>query len=544
MLTIKQPNVVWRALAKELSQSDLLSLRVVSKTSRIAVDEFIISPKTFKTFVTQTKSARYLIRTINVPTTLQLELPEGVYDEYIQPEYPSPSEWKISVMTVVSYLSTPVDLRSVFHCLDAVDFSDPTNEQIIDFECAREETGCADSSPKVCIANECGCLSAFFPGILDVHYQDFCRGDPTFAEVKAKKKGRPATRTFNNQCTMRICINHHSLSSRSQRNGQQWNIINLKMFQNGKIQMTGCKSVEQARSSVQFLIQKIMEKAPAMRYKLDCMTQIRCFGIDNDGSRDILREIKQSRTQTASLAFQCNHRDVWYNILLYVHNESLFACRAVCKLLNSLVESDAFWIEKCAREIRCTCVFDTNKGWYITEKYNGRFNRMEPVRKPEYFTHPRLLYSKHRSLRRFRPFLVAEEYEKLFIAGEQIAMINSDFKTNFELNLHSLYKILRRDYKLQADYSPDGYVAINVKYISPIMPDPINIDLQSFDLCDNKQTVISFFIFRTGSVIINSARTIEQQDEAYDFLNAIFKKHYKRIWLAPNQINVKNETFN
>jgi hypothetical protein len=76
---------------------------------------------------------------------------------------------------------------------------------------------------------------------------------------------------------------------------------------------------------------------------------------------------------------------------------------------------------------------------------------------------------------------------------------------------------------LQADYSPDGYVAINAKYVSPIVIE------------NEDPTTISFFIFRTGSVIINSAVSIEQQTEAYNFLNAIFKKHYDRIWQAPTK---------
>lgn len=164
----------------------------------------------------------------------------------------------------------------------------------------------------------------------------------------------------------------------------------------------------------------------------------------------------------------------------------------------------------------------------MSEKFNGRFNRMEPVRKVEYFLHPRHLYCRHKSLRPHKPFIVAEKFEKLFITGEKVVMMNTGFETNFELNLVSLCKILRREYKLLASYNPDGYAAINVKYVSPIVID----DSELAEELDG-DTTISFFIFRTGSVIINSARSIAQQDEAYAFLNAIFEKHYARIWRAP-----------
>ena len=112
-----------------------------------------------------------------------------------------------------------------------------------------------------------------------------------------------------------------------------------------------------------------------------------------------------------------------------------------------------------------------------------------------------------------------EQFEELVVAGEEVVMINSDFKTNFELNLPVVFKVLTREYGLQADYSPDSYVGINVKYVSPI-------------LIDGVQTTVSFFIFSTGSVIINSAKSIEQQIDAYNFLNIIFKKNYEKIWHA------------
>ena len=101
----------------------------------------------------------------------------------------------------------------------------------------------------------------------------------------------------------------------------------------------------------------------------------------------------------------------------------------------------------------------------MTEKFNRRFNRMEPIRKPDYFQHPRLLYCDNKLLRRHKPFIVVEKFERVFVAREQIVMMNTDFKINFSLNLSALFKIIRREYKLRAEYNPDGYVGINVKYV-------------------------------------------------------------------------------
>jgi hypothetical protein len=239
-------------------------------------------------------------------------------------------------------------------------------------------------------------------------------------------------------------------------------------------------------------------------------------------------------------------------VLLAVDNESLFSCRQVCRTFRDIAESELFWKAKCEREFRCTVVKDQERGaraWFMETKFNGRFVRMERLRKREYFSHPIDLYRRHCSLRRPRPFIVAEHFAELCVAGEQVAMINSDFRVGFDLNLPTLTKILRREYQLQADYSPDDYPAINVKYVkifskrrktnnnnlffryvSPITLPPVPELLRSSELTAEKETVIHFFIFRTGSIIINSARSLEQQTQAYNFINSILRKHYSKVW--------------
>jgi hypothetical protein len=603
------PDNVWNGIIHKLDRNSRMTLRQVNWEFLVQVDERFRTYRDLKRIIDQCSTPRHLLRTLYVPQGFRRPLPPPRHVTVQRPPYPDPSEWNVSVMTVVSYLSTPLDPRSVFHCVDVVDFSELTGEQTRDLMVAKEEAQCDQvMSPTGgvsirCLRKECGCLAAFFPGILDIHFKVYCRGNPQFAEVKAKKRGRPTARSFENQCTMRICMSR-TVEGSEQKNGQLWNIVNLKMFQNGKIQMTGCKSIDQARGTVQFLLRKLMEKAPAMRSKRDCMTQLRCFALgtdsvddDEDGpggggsrtGRKILDSIHrasqsvsiQEHSESERMKLLLGNREIWEQILLRVDNESLFACRRVSHFINDVVHSDEFWRKKCERELRCECDEDSG-GWHMTYKYNGRFQRMERVRRPEHFSHPRLLYTRYRSLRRHRPFLVVEQFEELSIAGEQVAMINSDFRTNFELNLAKLFKILYRSYGrrtgynnqtidnavdrnrwnidvdgirqalefdgggkgggdgdagriIHAHYSPDDYVAVNVKYLSPIPPDPVPMALESEELCDDKRTVISFFIFRTGSVIINSARNEAQLRDAYYFINSIFRRHYVEIWNPPSR---------
>ncbi len=543
-----------------LRARDIRNFRAVSRQIRNIVEQKTMNRQRFRKLLMNANDPRYLLRFLFVPTEMCQPVPPEHHEFLVRPAYPDPTSWTISVMTMVSYLSTPVDLRSAFHCVDFVDYEDITAIQLADLKVSKQKSNCdrplerkkngSMGPSKICIDDECACLSAFFPGILDIHFRNFCRGDPDFAEVKANKRGRQPVRTFENQCTMRICMSRTS-DGCQQKNGQLWNIVNLKMFQNGKIQMTGCKSLEQARGAVQFLLRKLMDKAPAMRNKRDTMTQLRCFCINDETSSQMLNSIHIS-ANIRDVPLQMLKRDALFCVLLKVDNESLFSCRRVNVQFRKILESAEFWKIKAEQEIRCICE-RSERGWFLTHKYNGRFHRMERVKNAEHFPHPRLLYCRYsvRGLRRRRPFLVAEHYESLHVSGEQVAMINSDFCTNFELKLPVLFKILYQEHRqstlahsiqetgsvdaprgriLQCSYSPDDYVALNVKYESPILADPIPTDDGEPETERTTKTVISFFIFRTGSVIINSARSIEQEVEAYNFINAILKTHYARIW--------------
>jgi hypothetical protein len=580
-------NFPWSKLICHLSKKDYHTLRLVCKSSRNHLDDVLRTKMDLKNFITRSEDPRYLLRTLYVPEKFRCPLRPEQTPVMVRPPYPQPSTWTISVMTMLSYLSTPLDLRSVFYCVDVVDFKDPTGEQVNDLISAKEEVGCAEAVDKKvvvsrrCIERECACLMAFFPGILDIHYRSFCRGDPEFAEVKANKRARPALRTFENQCTMRICMSR-TADGQQQKNGQQWNIVNLKMFSNGKIQMTGCKSVEQARGAVQFLLRKLMEKAPAMRARRDCMTQLRCFGIgEHPSAQAIQQQIRESRLHSrggglgpaadAPCFILQQSEAVQLKILLCVENESLFACRRTCRRFRELVESEHFWKRKCEIDLRCTLEHKQHPAlatsvWYMATKFNGRFHRMERVRNAEHYSHPRLLYIHAHGLRRHKPFIVAEEYEKLFIAEERIAMINSDFQTNFEINLPVLFKLLlqtnRDSYTngsrgriVSCAYSPDDYAALNIKYESPILAEPtceaiddkgssrpsIRSGASSSSTPSGTKTIISFFVFRTGSVIINTAQSIEQEIDAYNFINALFKELYVHIWHT-NQSQGKSKT--
>lgn len=515
------------------------ALRLVSREVRRRTDDAVWTTRTRLRYIRQVvrKAAEnpgVRLRALYVPKPFQRSVPPPRRLAR-RPPYPQPTRWVASVMTVTADLSTPVDMRSVFQCLEVLDFGDLTLDEVRRLAEQRARVGCRRKLPRwnaanqKCVRQQCHCLDALVPAVMDVHHKSLCRGDAAFAEVKAQKSDT----SFDNQCTMRVFLNRLP-DETIQKNGQLWNIVNLKIFRNGAVQMTGCKSMEQARRVMRLLIEKLTAKAVAMRNKRDCMTQLRCYALGCSRPSEIIREVITASRTEADGEPRLEHavlarvlRDPTYlrQVLLHVPNDALFACRRTSRAFRDAVESCAFWVAKTERELQAVVQRDARRGWYMSAKYNRRFQRMEP-RPPQYFAHAKDLYQRHSNakLRRHRPYLIVEHYEELYITGEQIAMMNTDFSANFAIQRGRLYKILRQQYGLQVAYTPGDYVGVNVTYPSPVPLDPSRPD---------DVTHVSFFVFRTGSVIINSARTLAQQEDAYQFINGVLRKHYDEVW-APS----------
>lgn len=77
-----------------------------------------------------------------------------------------------------------------------------------------------------------------------------------------------------------------------------------------------------------------MDKAPTMRAKRDCMTQMRCLAID--GLRSI-REASRVKPCDEKSSIMSLNQDCLKLVMLQVHNETLFACRKVCKRFQDML---------------------------------------------------------------------------------------------------------------------------------------------------------------------------------------------------------------
>jgi len=117
-------------------------------------------------------------------------------------------------------------------------------------------------------------------GFLKMEYETKVVGSST-RDVLTKRK--VTEKTFFNQATLVI---------RKARSTGGWKEVNIKMFANGGIQMTGVPTSEFSQESIQFVIKEIMDKDPTVFVGTPGMTKFRVQLINSDYSinRNIYQE--------------------------------------------------------------------------------------------------------------------------------------------------------------------------------------------------------------------------------------------------------------
>jgi TATA-box binding protein (TBP) (component of TFIID and TFIIIB) len=121
------------------------------------------------------------------------------------------------------------------------------------------------------------------------------------------------------------------------------------------------------------------------------------------------------------------------------------------------------------------------------------------------------------------------------IHKEQVQLINTDFSVGAKLRRDVLHSVLSETYRLNSSYESAIYQGVKTKYFynaqrpkdAPPGLCPCSRlckgtgDGDTIDNC--KKITIS--PFQTGQVIITGARTMDQINEAYEFIKHVFTKH-------------------
>lgn len=132
------------------------------------------------------------------------------------------------------------------------------------------------------------------------------------------------------------------------------------------------------------------------------------------------------------------------------------------------------------------------------------------------------------------------------INNTRIDMINSFFYANFEINRVNIQQLLVNKYKISADYKPDVYQGVNAKVVSrAICKESVH------QICQCKKRhcgcactccEISVFIFRKGTIIITGAKAWAQVIDVSQQIQKILITEYPGISLRPIVKKVKIET--
>ena len=134
-----------------------------------------------------------------------------------------------------------------------------------------------------------------------------------------------------------------------------------------------------------------------------------------------------------------------------------------------------------------------------------------------------------------------ENPESFSVKDFEIVLINSDYSTHFKIKRDVLHSILVKQYKIFSSYEPCIYPGVNSKYYWNL--DYKNKSGLKEGIChcsknctgkgkgkgDGKCKKITISVFQSGNIIITGARSLEQIDDAYNFINKVLKKNYSLL---------------
>ena len=133
-----------------------------------------------------------------------------------------------------------------------------------------------------------------------------------------------------------------------------------------------------------------------------------------------------------------------------------------------------------------------------------------------------------------------EDVSKLQIVNYKITMINSDFNTNFKINLFKFLNILNtKEKELFTKLTPEKYRGLIIGYYwntDKILQDgkclcKSKCNGKGIGTGDGKCKKITIAVFKSGSIIITGGQLIKQIEDAYKSINNILKENYYDIIL-------------
>jgi TATA-box binding protein (TBP) (component of TFIID and TFIIIB) len=138
----------------------------------------------------------------------------------------------------------------------------------------------------------------------------------------------------------------------------------------------------------------------------------------------------------------------------------------------------------------------------------------------------------------------------------QIQLVNTDFSIGAKIRREALYKVMSEKYHLTVSYEPSIYQGVKTKYFynskRPATCPPGLCPCEKLckgtgngeEFGDCKKITIS--PFQTGQIIITGARTMDQINDAYEFMKQVFKDNANEVlrknYICPDAPGTTAET--
>jgi len=383
------------------------------------------------------------------------------------------------------------------------------------------------------------------------------------------KKGRKDRDDFYNQCTVNI-------RAEPKKDCQQ--LINIKLFPNGKIGLTGVKNINHAYESIQYLLKKIenlrgevmyltssCEKGNVKNFRkklLDAQNNLAWCQPNVDWEAFInsinIRE-KQEEVYPNGLSLPA---EVAYGLtflsIMQIYLGDHKKMESIIEPVQGIQSAESLFLRNFYQNIK-ECYTDDQvlslSHQKILDTYeNANSHPEKPIldekSKGRFMLSLHAWASQHENeLGKPKPILEYFTPENISISN-----INTKFEYNFTLSRNRLHQILSKKYKQHLCRFEENYGGVNLKYLSRVdcnehtQDDDLNCieeyqeetehqkkpDLKTLVRKQNKAIaqcqcrLISILIF-SNITLITGVRSYYQIMEGYDFITNVMKKEFHKI---------------
>lgn len=332
--------------------------------------------------------------------------------------------------------------------------------------------------------------STAYPGIIDAKINTFIRGKiPIIKKTRTNNKEKGG---FNNSQFVNVGLSED-------------NIINVKIFNNGRLQLTGVKKEEDGFHACSIVCQEIYNLFERMITFNTVISELKKVQRIRNLKKLMMKELK---TKYRKVYLPNGLSDHIMITELGVFNDSLQRIDVPNDIRKQM-------------ELKCAC----NK-----ELRNRRIIiRLKPVLKAE----PVL---KRCIKKDFIPYNFVPDLNSMILSDYEISMYNTTYNAKFKIDRTSLYNLLKQTYNIFVVYKPNKYPGINMKYMlgeyskDGVCTCPSKFVSKKDDKYKCKRCMtVSILIFKTGKIIITGGKDLHSTNSAYNFINSVLEENYDQI---------------